>query len=145
MEGYPHDQANANDKAHVNDRAYIDLLMVPDEWMGPNVGERLTRHKLPLDGRGFLLLGQSFLGSVQLIMTTLSDALVCLGQLLPINMDVRCISHACKCVTLLRLCGPCSLKSLSTWSMFFFKSLSTRLRLFWHSSQRTCNCLPWRT
>jgi hypothetical protein len=31
----------------------------------------------PLDGRGFLLLGQSFLGSVQLIATTLlSDVLV---------------------------------------------------------------------
>jgi hypothetical protein len=93
-------QADANDQAHVNDQAYIDLLMVPDEWMGPNVGERLTRQNFPLDGRGFLLLGQSFLGSVQLIMTALSDVLVCSGRL--VHLDVRCISHACKYVTSLR-------------------------------------------
>jgi hypothetical protein len=96
------DQAGADDQAHVNDQAYIDVPMVPDEWMGLNVGERLTRQNFLLDGRGFLLLGQSFLGSVQLVTTTLPDVLICSGRLLHLDADVRCISHACKCVTSLR-------------------------------------------
>jgi hypothetical protein len=102
MKSYPHDQADANDVAHVNDQAYIDLLMASDEWMGPNVGERLTRQNFSLDDRGFLLLGQSFLGSVQLITTTLPDVLVCSGRLVHLDVDLRCISHACEYVTSLR-------------------------------------------
>ena len=96
------DQAGADDQALVNDQAYIDVPMVPDEWMGLNVGERLTRQNFLLDGRGFLLLGQSFLGSVQLVTTTLPDVLICSGRLLHLDADVRCISHACEYVTLLR-------------------------------------------